>query len=100
MKLLTDITPLREYPAFRRLWLGSMLSQTGSSMTNFALTLQVCDMTHSTAAVGGLGVATLVPMLIIALPGGRSPTPFDRRKLVLVMTTCQTAVSCCSSPRR
>ena len=70
VKLLTDITPLREYPAFRRLWLGSMLSQTGSAMTNFALTLQVWDMTRSTAAVGGLGVATLVPMLLIALPGG------------------------------
>jgi len=93
VKLLTDITPLREHPAFRRLWLGSMLSQTGSSMTNFALTLQVWDMTRSTAAVGGLGVATLVPMLLIALPGGTLADTFDRRKLILVMTTCQTAVS-------
>jgi MFS family permease len=93
VKLLTDITPLREFPAFRRLWLGSMLSQVGSSMTNFALTLQVYDMTHSTAAVGGLGVATLVPMLLIALPGGSLADTVDRRKLVLAMTACQTAVS-------
>jgi MFS family permease len=93
VKLLTDITPLREYPAFRRLWLGTMLSQAGSAMTNFALTLQVYDMTHSTAAVGGLGVATLVPMLVIALPGGSLADTVDRRKLVLAMTTCQTAVS-------
>ena len=93
MKLLTDITPLREYPAFRRLWLGSMLSQVGSSMTNFALTLQVWEMTRSTAAVGGLGVATLVPMLLIALPGGSLADTVDRRKLILAMTACQTAVS-------
>jgi MFS family permease len=93
VKLLTDITPLREHPAFRRLWLGSMLSQAGSAMTNFALVLQVYEMTHSTAAVGGLGVATLVPMLIIALPGGSLADTVDRRKLVLAMTTCQTVVS-------
>jgi len=93
VKLLTDITPLREYPAFRRLWLGTMLSQVGSSMTNFALTLQVWEMTRSTAAVGMLGVATLVPMLLIALPGGSLADTVDRRKLILAMTACQTAVS-------
>jgi MFS family permease len=93
VKLLTDITPLRTYPAFRRLWLGTMLSQIGSSMTNFALTLQVWEMTRSTAAVGGLGVATLVPMLLIALPGGSLADTVDRRKLILAMTACQTVVS-------
>ena len=33
VRLLTDITPLRQHPAFRRLWLGTMLSRTGSAMT-------------------------------------------------------------------
>lgn len=93
MRLLTDITPLRENPPFRRLWLGTMLSRTGSAMTSFAVTLQVYDITRSTAAVGLLGVATLVPMLVIALPGGSMADRFDRRRLVLVMTVCQTAAS-------
>ena len=43
-------------------------------MTTFAITLQVYDLTRSPAAVGGIGVATLVPLLLITLPGGRSPT--------------------------
>jgi MFS family permease len=93
VKLLTDVTPLREIPAFRRLWLGSMLSGIGGAMTNFAMSLQVWDITHSTAAVGGLGVAVLVPMLVIGLPGGTLADRVDRRKLVLAMTACQTAVS-------
>jgi MFS family permease len=93
VKLLTDITPLREIPAFRRLWLGSMLSSLGSAMTMFAVPLQVYDMTHSTTAVGALGVATFVPMLVIALPGGTLADRFDKRKLVLVTAVCQTAVS-------
>jgi MFS family permease len=93
MKLLTDITPLRGNPAFRRLWIGGTLSNVGGSMTTFANTLQVWDTTHSTAATGALGVATLVPMLVIALPGGSLADRVDRRKLVLVTTACQTAVS-------
>jgi MFS family permease len=93
VKLFTDLTPLREIPAFRRLWAGTMLSSIGGAMTNFAVTLQVYDMTHSTAAVGGLGVAALVPMLIIALPGGTLADKFDRRTLMLVMTAGQTGVS-------
>jgi MFS family permease len=93
VRLLTDITPLRASPAFRRLWIGSTLSQVGTSMTSFAIMLQVYDATHSTAATGAIGVVTLIPMLLIALPGGSLADRVDRRKLILVMTTGQAAVS-------
>jgi MFS family permease len=91
--LLTDITPLREYPAFRRLWLGTMLSRTGSAMTSFAVTLQVYDLTRSTAAVGALGIVMFVPLLLIALPGGTLADRVDRRRLVLWVQAGQAALS-------
>src|ERR1700733_10708730 len=93
VRLLTDVTPLRENPAFRRLWLGSMLSSTGGSMTTFAITLQVYDLTRSTAAVGGIGVATFIPLLLITVPGGTLADRVDRRKLVLAMTVAQAVLS-------
>lgn len=93
MKLLTDITPLRENPAFRRLWIGSTLSNAGAQMASFANTLQVWDLTHSTTATGALAAAILIPLLVVALPGGKLADRFDRRKLILVTTTCSTAVS-------
>jgi MFS family permease len=93
MKLLTDLAPLRSNPVFRRLWIGTTLSQVGGSMTTYAVTLQVWDTTHSTAATGAIGVVTLVPMLLIALPGGSIADEVDRRKLVLVMTVCSAVVS-------
>jgi len=93
VRLLTDITPLREHPAFRRLWLGTMLSWTGSAMTTFAVTLQVYDLTRSPAAVGGIGLASLIPMLLIAVPGGTLADRVDRRRLVLVVTAGQAALS-------
>ena len=93
MRLLTDVTPLREYPAYRRLWLGMMLSRTGSAMTTFAVSLQVYDLTRSPAAVGGIGVASFVPMLLITLPGGTLADRVDRRRLVLAVAFGQTVLS-------
>ena len=93
MRLLTDVTPLREHPAFRRLWLGTMLSRTGSAMTSFAITLQVYDLTRSPAAVGGLGAAMFIPLLLITLPGGTFADRVDRRRLVLAVAAGQTMVS-------
>jgi len=93
VRLLTDVTPLRECPAYRRLWLGMLLSRTGSAMTTFAVSLQVYELTRSPAAVGGIGVAMFVPMLLITLPGGTLADRVDRRRLVLAVAVSQTAVS-------
>jgi MFS family permease len=93
MRLLTDVTPLRRYPAFRRLWLGSMASRTGSAMTTFAVTLQVYHLTRSSAAVGGIGLAVLIPLLVITLPGGSLADRVDRRRLILLATAGQAAES-------
>jgi MFS family permease len=93
MRLLTDITPLRENPAYRRLWLGTMLSRTGSAMTTFAISLQAYDLTRSPAAVGGIGLASFIPLLLIAVPGGTLADRVDRRRLVLVVTVGQVAAS-------
>lgn len=93
VRLLTDVTPLREYPAYRRLWLGTMLSRTGSAMTTFAVTLQVYDLTRSPAAVGGIGLAVFIPLLLIALPGGTLADRVDRRRLVLSVAGGQMVLS-------
>ena len=41
IRLLADARPLRESAAFRRLWAGTTLSSAGSSLTSFAVILQV-----------------------------------------------------------
>ena len=93
MKLLADLTPLRESPAFRRLWAGSTLSAVGGAMTSFALTLQVWDLTRSTVAVGLVALATLLPLLAVGLFGGALIDAVDTRRLVLGCTSALAAVS-------
>ncbi len=84
--LLTDVSPLREYPQFRRLFAGSLLSAIGSALTSFAVPLQVYDMTRSPFAVGAIGLASLVPVLTLGLLGGSVLDAVDRRALVLACT--------------
>ncbi len=87
-RLLIDLAPLRESPPFRRLLAGSTLSAVGGSMTSFAVMLQVYEITHSPFAVGAIGIARMVPMLTAGLLGGSIADAVDRRKLVLVTTSC------------
>ncbi|HEY1639629.1 MAG TPA: MFS transporter [Streptosporangiaceae bacterium] len=91
--LLTDISPLRESPAYRRLWAGSTLSAVGSALTMFAVTLQVYRLTHSPLAVGLIGLAQMVPLLLIGLLAGSLADAVDRRRLVLVTTIGLAAMS-------
>ena len=92
-RLLTDVTPLRESPQFRRLWAGTTLSAVGGAFTMFALPLQVYDITRSPFAVGALGIVSLVPTLAAGLLGGALADARDRRTLVLLTTFGQTAIS-------
>jgi MFS family permease len=85
-RLVTDITPLRESPQFRRLWVGTTLSAVGGALTMFALPLQIYDITRSPFAVGALGIVRLVPTLAIGMLGGALTDATDRRKLVLLTT--------------
>jgi MFS family permease len=93
VQLLADLTPLRESPAFRRLWAGSTLSAVGGAMTSFALTLQVWDLTRSTAAVGLIALATLLPLLAVGVFGGALIDAVDTRRLVLGCTCALAAIS-------
>lgn len=93
--LTADVTPLWEVPAFRRLWIGSTLSGIGSSMTTFAVTLQVFSLTHSSFAVGTTAIVSALPAIAIDLLGGAVIDGTDRRRLVIVVSLLSMAVSMC-----
>jgi MFS family permease len=92
-RLLLDVRPLRVSRDFRRLTVSSTVSQLGGQMTTYAVALQVFTLTHSSAAVGGVGLAAAVPSLAGGLLGGPLVDAVDRRKLVLAGSSAQTGVS-------
>jgi hypothetical protein len=81
---LIDLSPLRESPAFARLWAGGAIAGIGGQMTIVAVGLHVYDLTGSTFAVAMVGTIALLPMVLAGLYGGMLADAFDRRLVALL----------------
>ncbi|MFF5080610.1 MFS transporter [Actinoplanes sp. NPDC000266] len=81
-----DLRPLRVV-AYRRMWIGNGVSFFGFQFTSVAVPIEMYAITHSSAWVGLLGLAGLVPLLIFGLWGGAAADVVDRRKLLLASST-------------
>jgi hypothetical protein len=93
VRLPAGLTPLRDSPGYRWLWASAALSGAGGSVTGFAVTLGVWDLTGSTTATGAIAAVSLLPLLLIALPGGSLADTASRRGLVTASAACSAAVA-------
>jgi MFS family permease len=82
--MLIDIKPLLKYRDFRLLYLGQFVSWFGNMLVYVALPYQIYSLTHSSLAVGMVGVVELIPLLITALWGGALADKLERRKILIV----------------
>ena len=82
-RVAVDVRPLR-HADFRRLFLGQGVSFIGFQLTAVAVPVQMYAVTHSSFWVGLLGLAGLVPLVILGLYGGSVSDAVDRRSLLLV----------------
>jgi MFS family permease len=81
-RMRVDTRPFR-HRDFRNLWLGQAISTVGGEIGIVAVPYQVYTLTHSTALVGLLGLASLVPLLVVPLIGGAIADALDRRTILL-----------------
>jgi MFS family permease len=81
---LIDITPLRQSPAYARLWAGQAVAGIGGQMTIVTVGLHIYDLTKSTLMVSLVGVIALLPTVLAGLYGGALADAFDRRKVALI----------------
>jgi MFS family permease len=80
---VVDVTPLREVRGYRWLFAGQFFAQGGRQMTVVAVPVQIYQLTESTLAVGFLGLAQLVPLLLVSVVGGALADAVNRRKLLV-----------------
>lgn len=91
--ILVDVRPLRQSAAFRRLWAGNAISGFGGTMASFTVSWVVWDRTHSAIALGAIGLAQLVPMIVFTMLGGHWGDRYDRRRLIVAVRWAQVAAS-------
>lgn len=80
--LALDLTPLRASRDYRLLFTAQAVSFFGSMMSFVTLPWQMYQLTRSSLAVGLLGVAEFVPILLTAFVGGALADYVDRRRML------------------
>lgn len=79
---------------FRLLWMGQIVSVTGSQMQLAAINWHIYLLTHSALALGLVGACRAVPIILCSLMGGVVADVMDRRRL---MMATQTVMLVCSA---
>jgi MFS family permease len=82
---MTQQRPLAAFQSrdFTLLWIGNLVSLAGTEMSRTAVTWQVYQLTKDPLALGAIGAARLIPLVLLALGAGVLADAFDRRKLMI-----------------
>lgn len=82
---------------FTLLWFGNMVSMAGTEMSRTAVAWQIYTLTGDPLALGLLGAARLVPLVLLALGSGVLADAVDRRRLMIgsqiAMLLCSLALA-------
>ncbi|CAA9558521.1 MAG: Uncharacterized MFS-type transporter [uncultured Thermomicrobiales bacterium] len=76
---------------FRLLLVGVFLGSFGQQMLSVALGWELYERTGSALALGGIGLALILPVIFLSLPAGHVADRHSRKR---VMTLAQIAVAC------
>jgi MFS family permease len=81
---VTAASPLRN-KVFRGLWLGVLASNVGTWMQTVGAQWQLVHEPQAATYVSLVQTATMLPVLLLALPSGTLADTFDRRRLLLAV---------------
>ena len=81
---MIHIPPSLKHRRFFYLWLGQLLSIAGTQMQIWAIFWHIRTLTDQPIALGGVGLARILPVIVFSLIGGVIADSFDRRKIMLL----------------
>ena len=84
---------IKELKTFLILWSTQSLSQLGSAMTGFALTLWLYEKTGSALQTALLSICTYAPYVLMSIFAGALSDRWNKKKVMLV---CDTLAACCT----
>jgi len=78
------IPPALKHRRFFFLWLGLLISIAGTQMQIWALFWHIRDLTDQPIALGGIGLARILPVVVFSLIGGALADSANRRRIIFV----------------
>ncbi len=85
------IPPALKHRGFFLLWLGQLISIAGTQMQVWALFWHIRTLTDQPIALGGIGLARILPVIVFSLVGGAVADSYNRRR-VLFLTQSSAAL--------
>ena len=84
---MIHIPPALTHRRFRYLWFGLLISMAGSQMQLWAIFWHIRTLTDQPIALGGVGLARILPVIIFSLIGGAIADTLNRRRIMLITQT-------------
>ena len=81
---MIHVPPSLKNRRFFYLWLGQLLSIAGTQMQIWALFWHIRTITDQPIALGGVGMARILPIIVFSLISGVIADSFDRRKILFI----------------
>jgi MFS family permease len=81
------IPPALKHRRFFYLWLGQLISIAGTQMQIWALFWHIRNLTDQPIALGGIGAARILPIILFSLIGGAVADSYNRRKIMFLTQT-------------
>jgi MFS family permease len=88
-----QIPPALQHRSFRLLWMGQAISVAGSQMQVWALLWHVRLLTDQPIALGGIGLARILPVVVFSLIGGAVADSANRRRVIFVTQSVMSLVA-------
>ena len=73
-------------PDFFRYLIARFVASFGMQMLVVAVDWELYERTHSALALGGVGLALMIPMFLCTLPAGHVADTYNRKKIILLTT--------------
>jgi len=87
------IPPALKHRQFALLWFGQALSVIGSQMQVWAIFWHIDQITQKPLALGMVGAARVVPIVLFSIYGGAIADLLDRRKLLFITQTSEAGLA-------
>ena len=87
------IPPALHHRSFRLIWIGLAISFAGSQMQVWALLWHVRLLTDQPIALGGIGLARILPVIVFSLIGGAVADSANRRTVLFITQSVMAAVA-------
>ena len=81
------IPPALKHRRFFYLWLGLLISIAGTQMQIWAIFWHIRSLTEQPIALGGVGLARILPVIIFSLIGGAVADSFKRTRILFITQT-------------